>query len=129
MFTLDPFDTIVGQEEDSDSDSEDSEDGLDGFSDMSSDVGDYSDKDHFLAEVPTNTSMLETVKKLDCILDLIFSHLSHTHSSSPTAIESSITSAFSLGDTDVGSDNATKAYLTPDRSGLCFSIARRSQRV
>ncbi|KAJ7682435.1 RNA polymerase I-specific transcription initiation factor RRN3 [Mycena polygramma] len=71
VFELDPFDTILGQEdEDSDSDDDDDEDGGD-MSDLSSDGGDidggpetHSDLGH----------IQDMVKKLDAILSLIFEH-------------------------------------------------------
>ncbi|KAJ6466697.1 RNA polymerase I-specific transcription initiation factor RRN3 [Mycena vitilis] len=71
VFELDPFDTILGQEdEDSDSDDDDDEDGGD-MSDFSSDGGDidggpetHSDLGH----------IQDMVKKLDAILSLIFEH-------------------------------------------------------
>lgn len=74
MFELDPFDTVVGQDPSSDSDTE--EEG-DIFSDISSDAGDLDDVSP--VDVPTNTSQVhEMVKKLDSILVLLFEHFERT---------------------------------------------------
>ncbi|KAJ7734001.1 RNA polymerase I-specific transcription initiation factor RRN3 [Mycena maculata] len=70
VFELDPFDTILGQEE-ADSDSDDDGDDSGAMSDMSSDGGEMEE-----AETPSDmTHIQDMVKKLDAILTLIFEHL------------------------------------------------------
>ncbi|KAF9031787.1 RNA polymerase I-specific transcription initiation factor RRN3, partial [Hymenopellis radicata] len=71
VFEIDPFDTLIGQEEDSDSDDSDFEG--DNFSDISSDV-DLDDTGRPEA-VFTNVRHIQAmVKKLDTILTLTFDH-------------------------------------------------------
>ncbi len=73
VFEIDPFDTLIGQEEDSDSDDSDFEG--DNFSDISSDV-DLDDTGRPEA-VFTNVRHIQAmVKKLDTILSLTFDHFS-----------------------------------------------------
>ncbi|KAJ7632092.1 RNA polymerase I-specific transcription initiation factor RRN3 [Mycena rosella] len=75
VFELDPFDTIVGQE-DADSDSDDGEDDDGNMSDISSDAGDM-DRG---AETSSDLSHVQDmVKKLDAILTLIFEHFQRAH--------------------------------------------------
>ncbi|KAJ7129326.1 RNA polymerase I-specific transcription initiation factor RRN3 [Mycena epipterygia] len=70
VFELDPFDTILGQEEaDSDSDDEDSDDG--NMSDLSSDAGDMEGAGETSSDM---SHIQDMVKKLDAILTLIFEH-------------------------------------------------------
>ncbi|KAJ7284160.1 RNA polymerase I-specific transcription initiation factor RRN3 [Mycena rebaudengoi] len=71
VFELDPFDTILGQEEnDSDSDDDDDEDDDGDMSDLSSDGGEMDGP-----ETPSDiTHIQDMVTKLDVILTLIFQH-------------------------------------------------------
>jgi RNA polymerase I-specific transcription initiation factor RRN3 len=83
LFELDPFDTVIGQEEnDSDSDS----DGVgDNLSDLSSDAGDMDDESQPF-EIATNVKHInDMVKKLDAILTLIFDHFHRAHTSIATS--------------------------------------------
>jgi RNA polymerase I-specific transcription initiation factor RRN3 len=83
IFELDPFDTLVGQEEDSDTSSdEDQDDDEDaGFSDISSDAG-VLDEEGDTEEVPMSVKHLqELVKKLDAILSLVLNHFQRSFTS------------------------------------------------
>ncbi|KAF9480690.1 RNA polymerase I-specific transcription initiation factor RRN3 [Pholiota conissans] len=71
IFELDPFDTVLGQEPNLDSDDDSGSDD-DSFSDLSSEAEDLDERP---IEVPTNTQHIqEMVKKLDAILFLLFEH-------------------------------------------------------
>jgi RNA polymerase I-specific transcription initiation factor RRN3 len=90
VFTLDPFDTLVGQEG-SDSEGEEDDDDL---GDLSSDAGDDADDDESPIEVEQNiTHVRDMVSKLDAILKLLFDHFhrTHTHNSLTTILSSSPT--------------------------------------
>ncbi|KAJ7437798.1 RNA polymerase I-specific transcription initiation factor RRN3 [Mycena galericulata] len=78
VFELDPFDTILGQEEsDSDSDDDGEDDG--NMSDLSSDGGEMNG-----AETPSDmTHIQDMVKKLDAILLLIFEHFQRAQEALP----------------------------------------------
>ncbi|EIN10498.1 RNA polymerase I-specific transcription initiation factor RRN3 [Punctularia strigosozonata HHB-11173 SS5] len=79
VFELDPFDTVVGQDGDSESDDDESDDD-DNLSDLSSDAGDVDDDEPETAELAMDMSQVqEMVRKLDAILNLIFNHFSHSH--------------------------------------------------
>lgn len=78
VFELDPFDTVLGQENDSDSDS-DSDDGSDGegdMSDISSDGGDAAAGPETVLDM---NHIQDMVKKLDAILTLLFEHFQRAH--------------------------------------------------
>ncbi|KAJ7167553.1 RNA polymerase I-specific transcription initiation factor RRN3 [Mycena filopes] len=79
VFELDPFDTILGQEDDnSDSDDDDEDDGY--MSDLSSDGGDLD-----APETPSDVGHIQDmVKKLDAILTLIFEHFQRAQEAIPT---------------------------------------------
>jgi RNA polymerase I-specific transcription initiation factor RRN3 len=80
VFELDPFDTILGQEDD-DSDSDDDEDEDGNMSDLSSDGGDIDG-----AETPSDMGHIQDmVKKLDAILTLIFEHFQRALEATPSA--------------------------------------------
>ncbi|KAJ7930121.1 RNA polymerase I-specific transcription initiation factor RRN3 [Mycena leptocephala] len=80
VFELDPFDTILGQEDD-DSDSDDDEDEDGNMSDLSSDGGDIDG-----AETPSDMGHIQDmVKKLDAILTLIFEHFQRALEAIPSA--------------------------------------------
>lgn len=90
VFELDPFDTLVG-EEDSDSDGDDEDDEDDNFSDLSSNAGDMDDVGKEM-EAPRDVRHIQDmVKKLDVILALIFDHF-HRASASPPMLNTSISS-------------------------------------
>ena len=74
IFDLDPFDTVVGQE--GDSDSEDGSDIGDAFSDLSSEAdGELDDADNPPPEELTNFQHVQDmVNKLDAILKCLFDH-------------------------------------------------------
>ncbi|KAF7352452.1 RNA polymerase I-specific transcription initiation factor RRN3 [Mycena venus] len=80
VFELDPFDTVLGQEED-DSDSDDDEDEDGDMSDLSSDGGD--------ADGPETVSDMnhiqDMVKKLDAILTLLFEHFQRALEAIPSS--------------------------------------------
>ncbi|KAJ6538471.1 RNA polymerase I-specific transcription initiation factor RRN3 [Mycena vulgaris] len=81
VFELDPFDTILGQEE-ADSDSDDGEDEEGNMSDLSSDAGDR----EAAAETSTDlTHIQDMVKKLDAILTLIFEHFQRAQEAIPSS--------------------------------------------
>ena len=83
VFEVDPFDTVVGQEE-ADSDSDDEGEG-DNLSDLSSDAGDMDDEVQPF-EMATNMKHIQDmVKKLDAILTLIFDHFHRAHTSITTS--------------------------------------------
>jgi RNA polymerase I-specific transcription initiation factor RRN3 len=78
VFELDPFDTVVGQEAESDSDDDDSDDG--NLSDISSDAGDVGDDAAEQRVVEKDISQVqEMVRKLDAILKLVFDHFNNSH--------------------------------------------------
>ena len=88
LFDLDPFDTVVGQEQLSD-DQDGSEEGVDDFSDLSSDGGSQSDDDATPKDDPVDLGRVtEMVNKLDAILKLLFDHFDQ-HSSSSSSISAS----------------------------------------
>lgn len=78
VFDLDPFDTVVGQE--GDSDSEDGSEVGDAFSDLSSDAeGELDDSDDPPSEELTNFQHVQDmVNKLDAILKNVFDHFTRT---------------------------------------------------
>ena len=74
LFDLDPFDTVVGQEQLDEGDDE-SEDGIDNFSDLSSEGGSRGDDDPPNNDDPVDLGRItEMVNKLDAILKLLFDH-------------------------------------------------------
>ncbi|KAJ7044704.1 RNA polymerase I-specific transcription initiation factor RRN3 [Mycena alexandri] len=81
VFELDPFDTILGQEDDnSDSDDDGDDDG--DMSDLSSDGGGDIDE----AETPSDVGHIQDmVKKLDAILTLVFEHFQRALEAIPAA--------------------------------------------
>ena len=83
IFDLDPFDTIVGQEQSNDpEDDEGSEDGGDNFSDLSSEAGSQDNDDAPLIHTPLDLDRItEMVNKLDAILKLLFNHFDRPSSS------------------------------------------------
>lgn len=73
VFELDPFDTLVGQEEESDSD--DGEDDGDNLSDLSSDAGGGDGSSDGSPDIPSDYKHIqEMLNKLDSILKLVFDH-------------------------------------------------------
>ncbi|GJE84320.1 RNA polymerase I-specific transcription initiation factor RRN3 [Phanerochaete sordida] len=80
LFDFDPFDTVVGQEGESDSENDsDSEDG-DNLSDLSSEADGEADDDEPQEEEPTNFQHVQDmVNKLDAILKNVFDHFTHSH--------------------------------------------------
>jgi RNA polymerase I-specific transcription initiation factor RRN3 len=79
---LDPFDAVLGQEDESEPDDSDPDEG-DNFSDLSSDAGDMDDME-FSAEILTDFQHIrDMVKKLDAILKLVFNHLDRHQSGVP----------------------------------------------
>ena len=77
LFEFDPFDTVVGQENDGESDAEDDDVDSDVSTDVSSDDGSEDDDN---PDLPSNVRhMQEMVNKLDCILKLIFDHFNRSH--------------------------------------------------
>lgn len=85
LFDFDPFDTVVGQEGESDSeDGSDDEDG-DNLSDLSSEAdGEADDSEEPTQEEPTNFHHVQDmVNKLDAILKNIFDHFTQSHRVSP----------------------------------------------
>ncbi|TFK64059.1 RNA polymerase I-specific transcription initiation factor RRN3 [Pluteus cervinus] len=94
VFELDPFDTLVGQDEPEDQDSEDEDDFDDNFSDLSSDGEDMEDEAK-APELPTNVKHIrDMVKKLDAIMTLVFDHFHRTQTS--ICPSSSVSSSQSL---------------------------------
>lgn len=82
LFDFDPFDTVVGQEGESDSGSDDGSDGEDNddFSDLSSDAEGDDDSEKVPEEEPTNMQHVQDmVNKLDAILKNIFDYFKHSH--------------------------------------------------
>lgn len=89
VFSLDIFDTVVGQEGDESESESDDDSGDDGFSDLSSDFGDEKEQTTSAAEAPSDVSHVQDmVEKLDAILDVIFDHFRKTDVS-PTINHSS----------------------------------------
>ena len=75
VFELDPFDTVVGQEE-VDEEEEVPEDDQDGFSDLSSEAEDPEEPANYSNEFATDFHHIkDMVNKLDTILTLVFDHL------------------------------------------------------
>jgi RNA polymerase I-specific transcription initiation factor RRN3 len=94
VFELDPFDTIIGQEEDSDIEGDDRDDG-DNFSDISSDAGQPDDDDN---EHPADTALdfnhiQDMVNKLDAMLKLVFDFFNSTHAALDPATSFSSTNS------------------------------------
>ena len=90
LFDLDPFDTVVGQEQLSDPAENDdgSELGVDDFSDLSSEAGGQDDDDAPPKDEPVDLGRItEMVNKLDAILKLLFDHFDQQPSftSTPTS--------------------------------------------
>ncbi|KAM6496105.1 RNA polymerase I-specific transcription initiation factor RRN3 [Amanita muscaria] len=115
IFELDPFDTVIGQEGESSSDSEREADGdeLD-FSDISSGADDDE------TEIPTNMKHIqEMVTKLDVILNLIFEYFSQTYAStkatsnSPPSPSSKLPSLSPL-ELPPPSSSVDCSFLTPE---------------
>ncbi|KAK7062052.1 RNA polymerase I-specific transcription initiation factor RRN3 [Favolaschia claudopus] len=78
VFEIDPFDTVLGQEED-DSDSDEEDDGDGDLSDISSDEG-GEDGPETLSDV---NHIQDMVKKLDAILTLVFEHFQKVREAFP----------------------------------------------
>ncbi|KAG8219030.1 RNA polymerase I-specific transcription initiation factor RRN3 [Butyriboletus roseoflavus] len=77
LFEFDPFDVVIGQEND-DGESDAGDDDLD--SDVSTDVSSNGSEDDEEPDLPSNVRhMQEMVNKLDCILKLIFDHFNRLH--------------------------------------------------
>jgi RNA polymerase I-specific transcription initiation factor RRN3 len=77
LFDLDPFDTVVGQEQSSDptEDDDGSEEGADAFSDLLSEAGGQDDDDTPHVDESLDLARItEMVNKLDAILKLLFDH-------------------------------------------------------
>jgi RNA polymerase I-specific transcription initiation factor RRN3 len=84
LFELDPFDTVVGQDE-QESDSDDGEDEDGNLSDLSSDAGDMDDDPEDTNNTSVNVLHInEMVKKLDAILKLMFDHFNRTYTVNPS---------------------------------------------
>ena len=87
LFDLDPFDTVVGQEQSNDptEDADGSEEGSDGFSDLSSEADGQDDDDAPPVDEPLDLGRItEMVNKLDAILKLLFDHFDRPPSPSPS---------------------------------------------
>ncbi|KAH9967034.1 RNA polymerase I-specific transcription initiation factor RRN3 [Lactifluus volemus] len=87
LFDLDPFDTVVGQEQSNDpgEDADGSEEGSDGFSDLSSEADAQDDDDAPPVAEPLDLGRItEMVNKLDAILKLLFDHFDRPPSPSPS---------------------------------------------
>ena len=84
VFSLDLFDTVVGQEgTQSDSESEDGDSVEDGFSDLSSDSGDEDETTTGIDNEPLDVRHVQDmVQKLDSILNVVFDHFRKTDVSS-----------------------------------------------
>jgi RNA polymerase I-specific transcription initiation factor RRN3 len=84
LFDLDPFDTVVGQEQLSENE-DGSEEGVDDFSDLSSEGGSQGD-DHPTPKVePVDLDRItEMVNKLDAVLKLLLDHFDQQSSPSPS---------------------------------------------
>jgi RNA polymerase I-specific transcription initiation factor RRN3 len=90
LFDLDPFDTVVGQEQLSDpvEDDNGSDAGADDFSDLSSDAGGQDDDDAPLKDEAVDLGRItDMVNKLDAVLKLLFDHFGRQPSfpSTPTS--------------------------------------------
>ncbi|TFY82711.1 hypothetical protein EWM64_g1310 [Hericium alpestre] len=85
LFELDPFDTVVGQEESADdSGSDDDPDIGDNFSDLSSEAGEVEEDDPKTVDAPLDVDHIhDMVGKLDSILKLIFDHFSRANTTLP----------------------------------------------
>lgn len=87
VFEFDPFDTLVGQDDVSESDSE-SESEDDNLSDISSEAENLDDIE--VVKTPTDISHIrDMVNKLDSILKLTFDHFHRTHISATTSLSAS----------------------------------------
>lgn len=81
LFELDPFDTVIGQDRESDSEDDDNDpsNDFDDFDDLSSDGEDLQDEVQD-DDMPTSIHHIQgLVQKLDVILTLLFDHFRHTH--------------------------------------------------
>ncbi|KAF8351692.1 RNA polymerase I-specific transcription initiation factor RRN3 [Amanita rubescens] len=87
VFEIDPFDMVIGEGDDSSSESENEAEDA-GFSDLSSGP---EDNDEDTPELPTNVRHIqEMVKKLDVILNLLFGYFSRTHASTSNLASSAL---------------------------------------
>ncbi|KIJ69765.1 hypothetical protein HYDPIDRAFT_104386 [Hydnomerulius pinastri MD-312] len=86
VFEFDPFDIVVGQENDeADSDNDDGDGDSDASSDLSSDDG--SDDEGDGPTLPPNAHHIhDMVNKLDSILKLVFDHFNRLHSVTETTV-------------------------------------------
>lgn len=90
IFEIDPFDTLIGQEEEDSDDGSDTEDGGDNFSDISSEPDVDLDDTGGPEATHTNVRHIQAmVKKLDTILQLTFEHLNRSVPSSDRPGQSS----------------------------------------
>ncbi|KAI0252066.1 RNA polymerase I-specific transcription initiation factor RRN3 [Lactifluus subvellereus] len=107
LFDLDPFDTVVGQEQSSDlaEDDNGSEESGDDFSDLSSEADGQDDDDGPPTVEPLDLGrIMEMVNKLDAILKLLFDHFdrplipsaSPSRPSTPAISSPPLSPAFSL---------------------------------
>lgn len=82
VFDIDPFDTVIGQEGEMDSEDESDVEEGDNFSDLSSDAGgELDDSDEPPPEEPMNLQHVQDmVNKLDAILKNVFDHFTHSNS-------------------------------------------------
>lgn len=125
VFTLDPFDTVVGQEG-SDSDSEEDDD--DDLSDLSSDAGGDADDEESPTEVEQDIAHIrEMVAKLDAILKLLFDHYHWTHSSLTTTIHSTSSTDNPPKDTSLTTTSPLRPAPVPRVTPARGRDLRRSQ--
>ncbi|KAH8118691.1 RNA polymerase I-specific transcription initiation factor RRN3 [Phellopilus nigrolimitatus] len=122
VFHLDVFDTVIGQEgdeSDSDSDGEDDDGGL---SDLSSDAGSVG-SDIRKEEQMNVKHVQDMVSKLDSILEVIFKHLDHLHSTITASPEHSRLSPAPLDSSVMDSSLPTS---TPNPQSTLLSIFERT---
>lgn len=113
IFDIDPFDTVVGQDA-SDDEAEDDDDDDGHLSDISSDAGELDDDLDQPAELPTNTAHIrDMVKKLDCILTLIFDHFQRAYTTINNSIISSPTAHAALPPLPSLPPNFSSPFPTP----------------
>ncbi|KZP04571.1 RNA polymerase I-specific transcription initiation factor RRN3 [Athelia psychrophila] len=122
VFELDPFDTVVGQEEDNTDSDNDSDDG--NISEISSDAGSANDDVPHGPELSADARHIqEMVGKLDAILTLIFDHFSSFNASvSPRVSPSSTRKNSPLSDS-LELDGLAPSLVSVDRG----KAVRRAQ--
>ncbi|KAI0340915.1 RNA polymerase I-specific transcription initiation factor RRN3 [Trametopsis cervina] len=127
IFDLDPFDTVVGQEGESDSEDESDDEGGGGFSDISSEAEEVDEVEDTPPQEPTNLQHVQDmVNKLDAILKNIFDHFTSSRQASHEPIPQTLSSSSLLSPLDSPS-LASSGIQIPLPSEEETKVLRRTQ--